>query len=187
MMGLQEEEKKGIIPRAFKHIFGFIDGDTSGKQFLVRCSYLEIYNEAILDLLGSNHDEKHDIKEDPDRGIYVKNLTTVIVKTIPEVEKAMNQGVKNRKTGETKMNKESSRSHSIFTLYVEMSEKDEKGEDKFRAGKLNLVDLAGSERQSKTEATGDRLKEAQKINLSLSALGNVISALVDGKSKHIPY
>lgn len=85
------------------------------------------------------------------------------------------------------MNATSSRSHSIFTLFIEMSEKDENGEEKFKAGKLNLVDLAGSERQSKTEATGDRLKEAQKINLSLSALGNVISALVDGKSKHIPY
>ena len=61
------------------------------------------------------------------------------------------------------------------------------GDQHIRKGKLNLVDLAGSERQSKTQATGDRLKEANKINLSLSALGNVISALVDGKSKHIPY
>ncbi len=188
-MGIQDrgDDLKGIIPRAFKHIFGFIDGDTTGKQFLVWCSYLEIYNEAILDLLGDNHEEKHDIKEDPDRGIYVKNLTSLIIKNAVEVEHAMVKGSKNRKTGETKMNKDSSRSHSIFTLFIEMSEKDDKGEDKFRAGKLNLVDLAGSERQSKTEATGDWLKEAQKINLSLSALGNVISALVDGKSKHIPY
>lgn len=117
----------------------------------------------------------------------MKNLTTVIVKGVAEIEKIMIKGTKNRKTGQTKMNKDSSRSHSIFTLFLEMSEKDETGEDKFKAGKLNLVDLAGSERQSKTEATGERLKEAQKINLSLSALGNVISALVDGKSKHIPY
>jgi hypothetical protein len=89
------------------------------------------------------------------------------------------------------MNKDSSRSHSIFTVYIEMSEEVEiEGADSetyFKAGKLNLVDLAGSERQSKTHATGDRLKEANKINLSLSALGNVISALVDGKSHHIPY
>ncbi len=63
----------------------------------------------------------------------------------------------------------------------------EEGEQHIRKGKLNLVDLAGSERQAKTQASGDRLKEATKINLSLSALGNVISALVDGKSKHIPY
>ena len=102
----------------------------------------------------------------------------------------MEKGWSNRATGETLMNKDSSRSHSIFTIYVEAAEKDESAggdEEKIRAGKLNLVDLAGSERQSKTGATGARLKEATKINLSLSALGNVISALVDGKSKHIPY
>jgi len=114
-------------------------------------------------------------------------LTSVIIKEVSEVEKAMKSGSENRKTGATLMNAESSRSHSIFTLFIEMSEFDETGEEKFKAGKLNLVDLAGSERQSKTEATGERLKEAQKINLSLSALGNVISALVDGKSKHVPY
>lgn len=84
------------------------------------------------------------------------------------------------------MNKDSSRSHSIFTIRVESEFTDANGE-RFTAGKLNLVDLAGSERQSKTKAEGERLKEATKINLSLSALGNVISALVDGKSSHIPY
>ena len=78
------------------------------------------------------------------------------------------------------------RSHSVFTINIEMM-KTSGGDQHIRKGKLNLVDLAGSERQSKTQATGDRLKEANKINLSLSALGNVISALVDGKSKHIPY
>jgi len=98
-------------------------------------------------------------------------------------------GLSKRKVGETAMNKDSSRSHSIFSIYIEMSEPVEgvEGETSFKAGKLNLVDLAGSERQGKTKATGDRLKEAMKINLSLSALGNVISALVDGNSKHIPY
>ena len=100
----------------------------------------------------------------------------------------MDKGNKNRATGATLMNADSSRSHSIFTINVEMCEKSsEDGEEHYRLGKLNLVDLAGSERQSKTGASGDRLKEATKINLSLSALGNVISALVDGKSKHIPY
>ncbi|PIK44994.1 putative kinesin-like protein KIF17-like [Apostichopus japonicus] len=99
----------------------------------------------------------------------------------------MELGWKNRSTGATLMNADSSRSHSIFTIHIEMCDLDENGEDHIRAGKLNLVDLAGSERQTKTGATGDRLKEATKINLSLSALGNVISALVDGKSKHIPY
>ena len=187
MMGSYEsEESHGIIPRAFSHIFGCIDSSEDGKKFLVRCSYLEIYNESILDLLGKDNDRKLDVKEDKDKGIYVKGLTSVIVKSIPEIEKTMIAGTKNRKVGETAMNKDSSRSHSIFTIYIETAEESD-GNQRFRAGKLNLVDLAGSERQSKTNATGDRLKEAQKINLSLSALGNVISALVDGKSTHIPY
>ena len=99
----------------------------------------------------------------------------------------MSAGNQNRSVGATQMNERSSRSHSIFTVTVERSEKDSNGEEHIRAGKLHLVDLAGSERQAKTGATGDRLKEATKINLSLSALGNVISALVDGKSSHIPY
>lgn len=99
----------------------------------------------------------------------------------------MEIGTQNRSVGATAMNKESSRSHCIFTVYMECSVSDDKGNERITAGKLNLVDLAGSERQSKTQATGDRLKEATKINLSLSALGNVISALVDGKTSHIPY
>ena len=88
------------------------------------------------------------------------------------------------------MNQDSSRSHSIFTITVEILERDasQKGDQgHVRVGKLNLVDLAGSERQSKTGATGQRLKEATKINLSLSALGNVISALANGKGSHVPY
>ena len=98
----------------------------------------------------------------------------------------MNFGTKNRKTAATAMNATSSRSHSIFTIYIETLEKTETGET-LKAGKLNLVDLAGSERSSKTNAVGATLQEGIKINLSLSALGNVISALVDGKGKHIPY
>merc|ERR1719181_2664546 len=98
------------------------------------------------------------------------------------MHQVMAAGQRNRSVGSTMMNAESSRSHSIFTITIETAE----GE-RVRAGKLNMVDLAGSERQSKTGATGETLKEATKINLSLSALGNVISALVDGKSAHIPY
>ena len=129
MMGVpSSDETKGIIPKAFKHIFGFID-ESGGedKKFLVRCSYLEIYNENVLDLLGKDHDKNHDIKEDPDKGIYVKGLTMVVVKNMDEIEVQMNLGLSMRKTGETKMNKDSSRSHSIFTVFVEMSEDDGAG------------------------------------------------------------
>ena len=154
---------------------------------MIRCSYLEIYNEDIRDLLSKNVDKKLDLKENPDKGVYVKDLNQVIVKSISEIEGYMEHGTNNRKTGETAMNKDSSRSHSIFTIYVETAEVNAAGEQSIKAGKLNLVDLAGSERQSKTHAHGERLKEATKINLSLSALGNVISALVEGNTKHIPY
>lgn len=89
---------------------------------MVRCSYLEIYNESILDLLGKNHTTNLQIKEDPNKGIYVKDLTTVIVKSVPELERLLFAGMKNRKVGETAMNKDSSRSHSIFTIYIETAE-----------------------------------------------------------------
>lgn len=180
-------ELRGIIPMAFDHIFSTIKNSGNGTQFLVRASYLEIYNEDIRDLLNIKGG-KLDIKERPDTGVYVKDLTSVVIKDIEEMDALMSQGNKNRSVGATEMNATSSRSHSIFTITVEASEIDETtGDQRIRAGKLHLVDLAGSERQSKTGATGDRLKEATKINLSLSALGNVISALVDGKSSHIPY
>lgn len=199
--------QKGMIPRAFEHIFEAVASDTS-KKFLIRASYLEIYNENIRDLIGKDFKttlELHvgnvsvrlgvplgficlfQIKEHPEKGVYISDLSWHECKKVQDCDKLMERGNKNRSTGATLMNADSSRSHSIFTLNVEQCERDESGEDHYRLGKLNLVDLAGSERLAKTGATGDRLKEATKINLSLSALGNVISALVDGKSKHIPY
>ena len=118
-------------------------------------------------------------------GLFIKDLNQPTVKSVDELLMWMNKGDKQRHVGATKMNQGSSRSHSIFTVYLDIEDK--RNDGKIRAGKLNLVDLAGSERQAKTEATGDRLKEATKINLSLSALGNVIAALVSGTAKHIPY
>lgn len=151
----------------------------------MQASYLEIYNEEIRDLLGGDVKKKLDLKENPDSGVYVSNLSMHIVNDVRACETIMEEGWKNRSVGATLMNADSSRSHSIFTIYIERIQIDDYDNVKF--GKLNLVDLAGSERQTKTGASGDRLKEATKINLSLSALGNVISALVDGKSKHIPF
>ncbi|CAM9829909.1 unnamed protein product [Discosporangium mesarthrocarpum] len=179
-------ELRGVIPNSFEHIFENIKGAT-GTAYLVRCCYLEIYNEEVRDLLGMDAKKKHELKEDPGKGVYVKGLTQAIVSDQESINSLMEQGQKMRTVGATAMNQSSSRSHSIFSIVVEMNSADEKGKDHIRVGKLNLVDLAGSERQSKTGATGDRLKEGCKINLSLSALGNVISALVDGKGKHIPY
>ncbi|XRA99031.1 kinesin-like protein [Pycnococcus provasolii] len=186
MVGVNDnEELMGIIPRVFRSIFKAIEEDPGTHNFLVRTSFLEIYNEDVRDLLGRNSTAKLDLKETPDTGVYVKDLTNFVVKSEKEMHSVLGVGNKNRTVGATLMNQDSSRSHSIFTITVECSDRADSG--KIRVGKLNLVDLAGSERQSKTGATGERLKEATKINLSLSALGNVISALVDGKSSHIPY
>ncbi|KAJ3122303.1 Kinesin-like protein kif3b [Physocladia obscura] len=205
---------RGIIPNTFNHIFDHI-ARSQHKKFLVRVSFLEIYNEEIRDLLvkkggssgggpasasthststtnnprNNGHSSSLELKEHPETGVYVKDLSAYVVKSVAEMEQLMNVGNAARSVGATLMNETSSRSHSIFTITVESSEAGGgiDGEDRFVLGKLHLVDLAGSERQSKTGATGDRLKEATKINLSLSALGNCISALVDGRSSHIPY
>ncbi|XP_055364973.1 kinesin-like protein KIF17 isoform X3 [Betta splendens] len=187
MQGLSEPAaQRGVIPRAFEHIFESIQCAENTK-FLVRASYLEIYNEEIRDLLGNNTKQRLELKEHPQHGVYVRELSLHTVHSVGECERIIEQGWKNRAVAYTLMNKDSSRSHSIFTIQLEICNTDTDGQDRLRAGKLNLVDLAGSERQSKTGATGERLREATKINLSLSALGNVISALVDGRSKHIPY
>eukprot|EP00794_Sanderia_malayensis_P017022 gene17022-18736_t len=181
-----DPDLRGVIPNSFDHIFTHISR-THDQQFLVRASYLEIYQEEIKDLLSKDHKKKLDLKERPDTGIYVKDLQSFVTKSVKEIEHVMNVGNQNRAVGATNMNEHSSRSHAIFLIYIECSEVGPDGETHIRVGKLNMVDLAGSERQSKTGAQGERLKEATKINLSLSALGNVISALVDGKSTHIPY
>lgn len=187
-----ELAQRGIIPRSFDHIFESISVITD-KRYLALVSYLEIYNENIRDLLSPGTASSTLIlKEQPNEGIIVQNLSSHAVHNAKECEQLLEIGTKNRMVGATLMNAGSSRSHSIFTINLEQIStacgRDELIEEpSIKKGKLNLVDLAGSERQGKTGATGERLKEATKINLSLSALGNVISALVDGKTKHIPY
>ncbi|XP_027853035.1 osmotic avoidance abnormal protein 3 isoform X3 [Aphis gossypii] len=180
--------QRGIIPRAFEHVFEAISV-TDDVKFLVLASYIEIYNEEVRDLLSTDTKRRLELKENPERGVYVHELSHHAVHDVIECQKLMEQGWRNRATGATMMNADSSRSHSIFTISVEMmsTSQDEDDIKSIKRGKLSLVDLAGSERQAKTGASGDRLREATKINLSLSALGNVISALVDGKAKHIPY
>ncbi|XP_010204819.2 kinesin-like protein KIF3C [Colius striatus] len=181
-----EPEKRGIIPSSFEHIFTHISR-SQNQQYLVRASYLEIYQEEIRDLLAKDQSKKLELKENPETGVYIKDLSSFVTKNVKEIEHVMNLGSQTRSVGSTNMNEHSSRSHAIFLITIECSEPGPDGEEHIRVGKLNLVDLAGSERQSKMGTHGERPKEASKINLSLSALGNVISALVDGKSTHIPY
>jgi hypothetical protein len=171
MMGdYNNAELRGIIPNAFSHIFNYINSEGGAKRFLVRCSFIEIYNEEIRDLLGKDCQKKLDIREDPKVGIYVKDLNILQVKNTNEIDNNLNLGNKNRHVGETSMNQESSRSHCIFTVYIEIADVGDSDTKKIKAGKLNLVDLAGSERMSKTGATGIRLDEAKKINLSLTVI-----------------
>ncbi|KAH9500474.1 Kinesin-like protein kif3b [Bulinus truncatus] len=187
MQGLKtNRDEWGVIPNSFEQIFQHIS-QSENQQYLVRASYLEIYQEEIRDLLSKDQTKRLELKERTDTGVYVKDLSSFVTKSVKEIEHVMNVGNNNRSVGATNMNLHSSRSHAIFIITVECSEVGADGENHIRVGKLNMVDLAGSERQSKTGATGERLKEATKINLSLSTLGNVISALVDGKSTHIPY
>ncbi|KAK6299294.1 hypothetical protein J4Q44_G00308040 [Coregonus suidteri] len=180
-------ELRGIIPNSFAHVFGHIAKAEGDTRFLVRVSYLEIYNEEVRDLLGKDQMQRLEVKERPDVGVYIKDLSGYVVNNADDMDRIMTMGHKNRSVGSTNMNEHSSRSHAIFSITIECSEKAVDGDQHVRMGKLHLVDLAGSERQGKTGATGQRLKEATKINLSLSTLGNVISALVDGKSTHVPY
>lgn len=176
--------KRGVIPRSFEQIFNHI-GRSENMQYLVRASYLEIYQEEVRDLLHPDQSLRFELKEKPDTGVFVKDLTVTVCKSAAEIQQLMNTGNQNRTIGATNMNEHSSRSHAIFIVTIEMgSLGDNSG---IRVGRLNLVDLAGSERQNKTGSCGERLREASKINLSLSALGNVISALVDGKTTHVPY
>lgn len=188
MQGLQTMNmQRGIINRAIDQIFENIQV-TDVTYYTIRASYLEIYNEEIRDLLNKGNRYKLDIKEHPQKGVYVRGLSSVEVTTVEEMEEVVEYGGWNRALGATALNPDSSRSHCIFVIDFELcftSEGDNK--EHFRSGRLNLVDLAGSERQRKAKLGEERLKEATKINLSLSALGNVISALVNEKCKHIPY
>ncbi|KAM7538429.1 hypothetical protein Aperf_G00000067747 [Anoplocephala perfoliata] len=182
-------EFRGIIPNSFAHIFGQIAKASAKSTFLVHVSYFEVYNEDVRDLLVKTRKTKLEIKERPDCGVCVCNLSSVMVHSPDEMERLLNLGSRNRSTAATNMNEHSSRSHAIFSITIECSELlgEETRRPVLRRGKLHLVDLAGSERQSKTGAEGQRLQESSKINLSLATLGLVISALADGKSTHVPY
>ncbi|XP_014681460.1 PREDICTED: kinesin-like protein KIF17 [Priapulus caudatus] len=180
--------------------FPLVENVTGGIQWPCsrhgagRAALLEIYIGRRFESAGKGPKNKSTSRCILTAGHYYKSghkrgtgLTMHPVHNVRECEKVMQQGWKNRSTGSTLMNADSSRSHAIFAINLEMVTTDANDEEHIRAAKLNLVDLAGSERQAKTGATGERLKEATKINLSLSALGNVISSLVDGKATHIPY
>lgn len=196
MAGIPDDP--GIIPRVNSALFNFIAEETAKpeatRKFLVVCSFFEIYNEVIFDLLNPPVDKGKlggglQIKEHPVLGIYVKDLQELVVTDAAKLMEIMDRGQRSRAVSATLMNATSSRSHSVFTIKVHQKDEDDPANNVF--AKLNLVDLAGSERQKGTGASGQTLKEGANINKSLSALGNVINALVENatsnKKVFIPY
>lgn len=187
------ESDPGIIHLAVKDVFRRIQM-TTDREFLIRVSYMEIYNEEINDLLAVEN-QKLQIHESLENGVFVAGLREEIVNGAEQVLKIIESGEVNRHFGETNMNARSSRSHTIFRMVIESKEKDSNyssdysSTDAVRVSVLNLVDLAGSERIAKTGAGGVRLKEGKHINKSLMVLGNVINKLSDGAKQrgHIPY
>uniref|UniRef100_A0A0E0ESB6 Kinesin motor domain-containing protein n=1 Tax=Oryza meridionalis TaxID=40149 RepID=A0A0E0ESB6_9ORYZ len=183
----------GIIPLAVHDLFRTIE-EHLDREFLLRMSYMEIYNEEINDLLVPEH-RKLQIHESIERGIYVAGLREEIVTCPEQVLEFMSFGESHRHIGETNMNVYSSRSHTIFRMVIESREKVDESEagelcDAVRISVLNLVDLAGSERAAKTGAEGVRLKEGSHINKSLMTLGTVIKKLsegIEGQGGHVPY
>ncbi|EFJ42862.1 Kif3C kinesin [Volvox carteri f. nagariensis] len=213
MEGAMEGPDRGIIPRTVEDIFTYIVNDPEpSSKYLVRSSYLQIYNEVVSDLLKPERSSLS-IREDRRRGVFVEGLSEWVVRSPAEVYQLMQRGQALRATGATKLNEVSSRSHAVCVIIVEKcttpgaaeegaagapwsrSSSSTNGGDaavpaiqSIKVGKLNLVDLAGSERVHVTGAVGRRLEESKKINASLSALGNVIAALTDRRERsHIPY
>lgn len=174
---------QGIIPRIVQDIFNYIYSMDENLEFHIKVSYFEIYLDKIRDLLDVSKTNLS-VHEDKNRVPYVKGATERFVSSPEEVLDVIEEGKVNRHVSVTNMNEHSSRSHSVFLINVKQENLENQ---KKLSGKLYLVDLAGSEKVSKTGAEGMILDEAKNINKSLSALGNVISALADGTKSHVPY
>lgn len=184
------EENPGIIERFAKHLFASIASAPTTTEFSVQVSYVEIYLEHVRDLLEERRSQAAQmqkqnlqIRESAESGIHIPDATLIRVSTWQELLQVCETAKRNRATSETLMNQVSSRSHSVLLLTV--GQRLEGGMSK--TSKVSLVDLAGSEQIKRTGAEGDRLAEAQAINTSLSALGNVIHALTTSTATFIPY
>ncbi|KAK8936898.1 125 kDa kinesin-related protein [Platanthera zijinensis] len=184
----------GVIPRAVKQIFDALEGQHT--EYSVKVTFLELYNEEITDLLAPEELSKISLEdkqkkqlplmEDGKGGVLVRGLDEEIVTCADEIFSLLERGSSKRRTAETLLNKQSSRSHSLFSITIHIKEATPEGEELIKCGKLNLVDLAGSENISRSGAREGRAREAGEINKSLLTLGRVITALVEHLG-HIPY
>ena len=184
------EENPGITPRAISELFHILERDSGKASYKVEVFMLELYCDDLQDLLADHpkgdkafKSRKLEIKKDPKGVVTVPGTTVVEVTSARELMDTLEEGQKRRHVSSTQMNRESSRSHLIMTVCVETTNLQTQSVSR---GKLSFVDLAGSERVKKSGSTGEQLKEAQAINKSLSALGNVISALANEQG-HVPY
>ncbi|OMJ90760.1 hypothetical protein SteCoe_6838 [Stentor coeruleus] len=187
--GSQNYKFRGIIPRAISQIFNEIQSKPE-FSYVVKVSFAEIYNELIYDLLSSTPPSEQTgnimIQDDPKFGITVKGLTHVLCGSEEDALNQVFEGESNRTIAEHKLNKNSTRSHCIYTLHMECRSRVESSE-KVVYSKLNLVDLAGSERTKKTGSEGLTLTEANFINKSLSYMEQVVIALSEKNRDHVPY
>ncbi|PIK59428.1 hypothetical protein BSL78_03641 [Apostichopus japonicus] len=185
MIGDREQNFPGIAPRAFNKIFDVIEENKSKFSFKVYTYMCELYNEKLIDLYSKDHsdDARLDIKKDKKGMVFIQGAVIQEATNSKELNGLFEHGSENRHVASTKMNAESSRSHLILAIIIESTNL---ATGSVVKGKLSLVDLAGSERAAKTGATAEQLKEANSINKSLSALGDVISAL-SSEQQFIPY
>ncbi len=182
---LHSEENAGIVPRAVKAILEQLE--QAKVEFTIRVSFLELYNEELQDLLApTNSEKKLKLCEVEKKGVVCQNLEEITVLSKDDIFQILERGILQRQTAATLCNKNSSRSHSIFTMKIMIKECNVDGEEVVRHGQLNLVDLAGSECVGRSGAKNDRAREAGSINQSLLTLGRVITALVDHHG-HVPY
>lgn len=181
-------DSAGIIPRVLNSLFAKLDADEAESS--VKCSFIELYNEELRDLLAADDGTKLKIFEDGQKkghaATMVQGMEESHVKTAADGIKLLQNGSHKRQVAATKCNDLSSRSHTVFTITAYIKRAADAGEDFVSAGKLNLVDLAGSENIQRSGAENKRATEAGLINKSLLTLGRVINALVE-RSSHIPY
>ncbi|XP_039839693.1 kinesin-like protein KIN-14Q isoform X1 [Panicum virgatum] len=179
------EESLGVNYRALNDLFSLQAQRKGTINYDISVQMIEIYNEQVRDLLDDSGNRRLEIKNTSQKGLVVPDASIVPVTSTADVVELMNQGQKNRAVGSTAINDRSSRSHSCLTVHVQGRDLTS-GTGTILRGCMHLVDLAGSERVDKSEVVGDRLKEAQYINKSLSALGDVIASLAQ-KNSHVPY
>ncbi|XP_023290583.1 kinesin-like protein KIF12 [Orussus abietinus] len=183
-------EDHGLVFRSFVHLFKILQ-ERRDCNFVLKASFLEIYNEKVIDLLNPGASRKPlPVRWSKKiRGFFVENLFTVECEELDDLLAVLEEGMRNRSVGVHNMNDYSSRSHTILTVHITSEQQMENGVFITKQGKINFVDLAGSEMTKKTQSEGKTLEEANNINKSLMVLGYCISSLSDGKRKsgHIPY